>query len=242
MATDYYKILGVSKSATADEIKKAYRKLAIANHPDKHPDEKEKYEEKFKEINEAYSVLSDPQKKKQYDTFGSTGGTSGGSTGGFGGFSSGFQSGDFDFGNINDIFNNFFGGEMGRHSRTREVDTRGSDLKYKLDITLEEAFNCSTKYAEYRTLGKCSHCGGTGSSSGKNESTKCPKCKGSGTIRMQKGFFIMEEECDRCDGSGKIISSPCKYCEGQGQEKIIKKDVASIIKELMKNKYIKEAK
>ena len=228
MATNYYDILGVKKTATADELKKAYRKLAIQNHPDKHPDEKEKYEKKFKEINEAYSVLSDANKRAMYDQTGSAEGASRGFGGGsgFGGFggSQGFESG-FDFGDINDIFNSFFGGEKGFGSRSsnKHVNTRGSDLKYKMDITLEEAFNCSVKTAEYRTLGACSHCGGTGSASGKQENSRCTKCNGQGTIRMQQGFFIVEQTCDECGGSGETLKSPCKFCNGEGQEKVVKR-------------------
>ena len=225
MARDYYEILGVKKTATADELKKAYRKLAIQNHPDKHPEAKEEYEKKFKEINEAYSVLSDPNKKAMYDQTGSAdGGSSGGA--GFGGFGNGgfggFEGGNFGFDDINDIFNSFFGG--GRAGRAKQhVNTRGSDLKFRMDITLEDAFNCVNKVAEYRTLGKCSHCNGTGSSSGTVENTQCPKCKGHGSIRMQQGFFIVEQTCDRCGGSGEVIGSPCKFCNGEGQEKTIKR-------------------
>ena len=230
MAANYYDILGVKKTATADELKKAYRKLAIQNHPDKHPDEKEKYEQKFKEINEAYSVLSDANKRAIYDQTGSaesanSGGFGGGS--GFSGFggSSGFGGG-FDFGDINDIFNSFFGNSKSTHgfstSSRQAVNTRGSDLKYKMDITLEEAFSCVTKKAEYRTLGKCSHCNGFGTASGKQEMSKCPHCKGHGTIRMQQGFFIVEQTCEYCEGSGETVGNPCKFCNGEGQEKIVK--------------------
>lgn len=230
MARDYYEILGVKKTATADELKKAYRKLAIQNHPDKHPEAKEEYEKKFKEINEAYSVLSDPQKKAMYDRTGSADRRSAGAGGGgsgFGGFGSGFggfsNDAGFDFGDINDIFNSFFGGGRSEKRQRQSVNTRGSDLKYRMEITLEEAFNCSTKTAEYRTLGKCTHCNGSGSATGKMEQTTCPKCKGSGSIRMQQGFFIVEQTCDRCGGSGEIIGSPCKFCNGEGQEKVIKR-------------------
>ncbi|MBR1429416.1 MAG: molecular chaperone DnaJ [Rickettsiales bacterium] len=232
MSKDYYAILGVSKDASADELKRAYRKLAVQNHPDKHPDEKEKYEAKFKEINEAYAVLSDPQKRQQYDQFGSADGASAGGSGfgGFGGFS-GFSSssgfGGFDFGNINDIFNSFFNeGNTGggrRSARDMEAENRGSDLKYKMDITLEEAFAGVKKFAEYNTLGKCSHCGGSGSADGRNARTQCSRCKGSGAVRTQQGFFIVEQECPECNGEGVIISNPCKYCNGDGVEKTRKK-------------------
>ena len=226
MATNYYDILGVSKTATADELKKAYRKLAIQNHPDKHPDEKEKYEKKFKEINEAYSVLSDTNKRAMYDQTGSAEGANNfGNGSGFGGFGAGGNgfSGGFDFGDINDIFNNFFGGGRSGGYTKQHVNTRGSDLKYRMDITLEEAFNCATKTAEYRTLGTCSHCNGTGSSTGKQTNTACPKCKGHGTIRMQQGFFIVEQTCEYCGGSGETIGNPCKFCSGEGQEKTVKR-------------------
>jgi len=225
VAKDYYEILGVKKGATADELKKAYRKLAIQNHPDKHPDQKDEYEKKFKEINEAYSVLSDPQKKAMYDQTGSADGGMGGGSGfsGFGGGFEGFGNGGFDFGDINDIFNSFFNGGRTSNRTRNSVNTRGSDLKYRLDITLEEAFNGATKTAEYRTLGKCSHCNGSGSSTGKTENTSCPKCKGHGTMRMQQGFFIVEQTCDKCGGSGEVIGNPCKFCNGDGTEKIVKK-------------------
>ncbi len=225
MSTNYYDILGVDKKATQEELKKAYRKLAIQFHPDKHPDEKEKYEKKFKEINEAYSVLSDPNKRAMYDQTGSADGNNfGAGSGGFSGFgnfnSSGFSE-NFDFNDINDIFSSFFGKE--RKSSRYEYDSRGSDLKYKMSITLEDAFNCSVKTAEYKTLGPCSHCNGTGSSTGKQENTTCSKCKGRGSIQMQQGFFIVEQTCNVCEGTGKILSNPCKFCNGEGQEKIVKK-------------------
>ena len=225
MAKDYYEILGVKKGATADELKKAYRKLAIQNHPDKHPDKKEEYEQKFKEINEAYSVLSDPQKKAMYDQTGSADGNMGGGSSGFNGFGGGFEgfgNGGFDFGDINDIFNNFFNGGRSDRRTRRSVNTRGSDLKYRLSITLEEAFNCEQHTIEYNTLGKCSHCNGTGSSTGKTENTTCPKCKGNGTMRLQQGFFIVEQTCDKCGGSGEVIGNPCKFCNGEGTERIRK--------------------
>lgn len=226
MAKNYYDILGVKKSATEEELKKAYRKLAIQNHPDKHPDEKEKYEKKFKEINEAYSVLSDSNKRAMYDQTGSAEGASGGfssDSSGFGGFGGSSGFGNFDFGDINDIFSSFFGSRSSTKEYHTEFNSRGSDLKYRMDITLEEAFNCVVKTAEYRTFGACSHCNGTGSSSGKKENTTCPRCKGQGSIRIQQGFFIVEQTCDTCGGSGEVLSNPCKYCSGEGREKVVKK-------------------
>ena len=230
MSSNYYDILGVSKNATADELKKAYRKLAIQNHPDKHPNEKEKYEKKFKEINEAYSVLSDANKRAIYDQTGSAESANSGFGGqsDFGGFSgfggqSGFN-GNFDFDDISDIFNSFFGNTKKGAKKSRySVNTRGSDLKYRMTITLEEAFSCAVKTAEYRTLGCCKYCNGSGSASGKQNNTSCSKCKGSGTIRMQQGFFIVEQTCDKCGGSGETLSDPCKFCNGEGQEECIKR-------------------
>lgn len=227
MSKDYYSILGLTKSATPDDIKKAYRKLAIANHPDKHPKEKAEYEKKFREINEAYSVLSDAAKKAQYDKFGSADGHQGGfgghgGFGGFGGGAGGFGQGGFDFGDINDIFNNFFnqGGANGSSSRRRQQEStrprRGSDLRYKIEVTLEEAFNGIRKTVEFKCLDKCGTCHGTGSSTGKREESTCSACNGHGVTRITQGFFIMEQTCSACGGTGSVIKNPCKTCRGYG--------------------------
>ncbi|MEL7596608.1 MAG: molecular chaperone DnaJ [Clostridiaceae bacterium] len=205
---DYYDILGISKGASDDEIKKAYRKLAMKYHPDRNPDNKEA-EEKFKDINEAYQVLSDPQKKSQYDQFGTTD-----FNGGFGG------SGGFDFsgmGGFEDIFDSFFGG--GFSSRRRNGPERGADLEYTLNLTFEEAVFGVEKEISISKNEICDDCNGTGSKPGSNSKT-CDKCGGTGQVRYQRntplGSFVSTSTCDKCNGTGKIISDPCSHCHGKG--------------------------
>jgi molecular chaperone DnaJ len=212
---DYYEILGVSRNASADEIKKSYRKLAMQFHPDRNPGNKEA-EAKFKEATEAYEVLKDDQKKSAYDQFGhdafSQGG--GGSRGGNGG---GAGMGDFDF---NDIFSNFsdifgdFGG--GRQTKKRGAAQRGSDIRYNLEISLEEAFRGITEKISFSIPCSCEGCKGTGAQNGEKPAD-CPTCKGSGKIRAQQGFFVVERACTTCAGAGQIIKNPCKICHGQGR-------------------------
>jgi len=212
---DYYEILGVSRNASADEIKKSYRKLAMQFHPDRNPGNKEA-EAKFKEATEAYEVLKDDQKKSAYDQFGhdafSQGG--GGSRGGNGG---GAGMGDFDF---NDIFSNFsdifgdFGG--GRQTKKRSAAQRGSDIRYNLEISLEEAFRGVTEKISFSIPCSCEACKGTGAQNGEKPAD-CPTCKGSGKIRAQQGFFVVERACTTCAGAGQIIKNPCKVCHGQGR-------------------------
>ncbi len=212
---DYYEILGVSRNASADEIKKSYRKLAMQFHPDRNPGNKEA-EAKFKEATEAYEVLKDDQKKSAYDQFGhdafSQGG--GGSRGGNGG---GAGMGDFDF---NDIFSNFsdifgdFGG--GRQTKKRSAAQRGSDIRYNLEISLEEAFRGVTEKISFSIPCACDACKGTGAQNGEKPAD-CPTCKGSGKIRAQQGFFVVERACTTCAGAGQIIKNPCKVCHGQGR-------------------------
>ncbi len=205
---DYYDILGISKGASDDEIKKAYRKLAMKYHPDRNPDNKEA-EEKFKDINEAYQVLSDPQKKSQYDQFGTTD-----FNGGFGG------SGGFDFsgmGGFEDIFDSFFGG--GFSSRRRNGPERGADLEYTLNLTFEEAVFGVEKEISISKNENCENCNGTGSKPGSNAKT-CDKCGGTGQIRYQRntplGSFVSTATCDKCNGTGKVITDPCSHCHGKG--------------------------
>ena len=212
---DYYDVLGVSKDADEKEIKKAYRKQAMKFHPDRNNGDKAA-EEKFKEANEAYETLSDSNKKANYDRFGHNGpqGFGGGSSGGFGG-SSGFE----------DIFSSFFGGGGSRGGRT--VNNSGSDLRYNLEITLEEAAFGAEKEVSYKRNGKCGVCNGTG---GKPDSKKenCPVCKGKGEIReVQRsifGEFVNSRTCDHCHGTGKVYSEKCGTCNGSGiaKEKIKK--------------------
>lgn len=221
---DYYDVLGVSKTATADEIKKAYRKLARQYHPDVNKDNPEAAE-KFKEASEAYSVLSDEQKRAQYDQFGHAAFENGGAggAGGFGGFE-GF--GGFGGGGMEDIFDMFFGGQ-GRGSRGSNAGPqRGADLRFDLEITFEEAaFGLEREISLYRDE-QCPHCHGNCAEPGSKVET-CHECHGSGEIRFTQntmfGQMTNVRPCPKCHGEGKIISEPCKECRGQGTVKKNKK-------------------
>jgi len=209
---DYYEVLGVSHNADETELKKAYRKLAKQYHPDMNPNNKEA-EAKFKEINEAYAVLSDPQKRQQYDRFGHSGlnGT------GFEGFS-GF--GGFDFG-FEDIFDTFFGGSpFGRSTRRRSGPQRGSDLKYTLEISFTEAAFGATKEINISRMQLCHVCGGSGAKPGTTPET-CKHCNGSGQIRHVQstpfGQMVNMRTCDVCRGEGTVITDPCGECRGNGR-------------------------
>lgn len=213
---DYYEVLGVEKNATAEDIKKAYRKKAIQYHPDKNPGDKEA-EEKFKEAAEAYEVLSDPQKRQRYDQFGHAG--MGGAAGG-GGFSNMedvfSQFGDlFESWGMGGSFSSFFGGRGGGRQHVR----RGSDLRVKVKLTLEEIATGVEKKIKVKKLVPCSHCNGSGSADGKDGET-CPTCKGTGrVVRTQRGIFGMmqvQEACPNCHGEGKVIRNKCTYCCGEG--------------------------
>ena len=219
---DYYEVLGLTKEAGDDEIKKAYRKLAKKYHPDMNPGDKEA-EEHFKEVNEAYAVLSDPEKKAKYDQFGhaafdpTMGGAGGG--GGFCGF------GGFDFG---DIFSSFFGGGGGGGGgggMNRNAPSRGEDLQYRLALTFEEAaFGCK-KDLSYGRVERCSSCGGSGASAGTSPET-CPICGGTGQVRTSQrtafGVFQSTHACDNCRGTGRIVKNPCRTCNAIGYVKIQK--------------------
>jgi molecular chaperone DnaJ len=228
MSNDYYDTLGVNKEATKEEIKKAYKKKAMKFHPDRAPEEKKKdYEEKFKEINEAASVLGDEQKRQQYDQFGTADPSFGGGSG-FGGFDySDFSGGEsFDFG---DIFDSFFGG--GR--RRRDGPRRGSDLLYELEITLEEAAFGVDKPISIPRHETCDKCDGTGAKSSSHIKT-CDTCHGSGmhrkTQRTPFGIFQTNSPCNKCHGTGKIITELCGECEGKGRIKKTRKIDVSIPK------------
>lgn len=207
---DYYQTLGVTKNASKDEMKKAYRKLAMQYHPDKNPGNKEA-EDKFKKISEAYEVLSDDQKKAAYDSYGHSAFSGGQSASG--------QHGGFGGGDFSDIFSDIFGDFMGGGGgggRTSHHNTAGSDLRYNLEITLEEAFKGVVKTIKFKAMSSCSSCNGTGSVSGKHPDN-CTTCHGSGRIRAQQGFFVIEKTCHVCSGTGKIIKDPCGKCSGQGR-------------------------
>ncbi|MBN1684388.1 MAG: molecular chaperone DnaJ [Gammaproteobacteria bacterium] len=212
MKKDYYETLGVSKTASNDEIKKTFRRLAMKYHPDRNPNDKSA-EETFKQVKEAYEVLSDPKKRSVYDQFGHAGVSNQ-----FGDF----QSGSFNFRDIfedlGDIFGDIFSG--GRH--TTNYGHPGSDLRYVLTITLEEAATGVTKQIKVHTLRTCQSCHGTGAKAGTQPVT-CPECEGIGQIRLQQGFFTVQQTCPACRGVGKIIKDPCPECRGQGRTKQSKK-------------------
>lgn len=202
---DYYEVLGVSRDASESEIKSAYRKLAHKYHPDKNPGDKQA-EEAFKEASVAYGVLSDPQKKAQYDRFGHSG------------FSSNGMGDDFGAGiNIQDIFGDIFGDFFGAaQGKKRSQAERGADLRYNLSIKFEEAAFGVQKEITIHKKSTCEVCHGSGAKPG-TSSKECPTCKGSGQIRMQKGFFAVSQTCGQCRGSGNIITDPCSKCSGQGR-------------------------
>ena len=217
---DYYEVLGLSKGADDSAIKKAYRQLAKKYHPDMNPGDKEA-EKKFKEINEAYAVLSDPEKKSKYDQYGHAGvdpNMGGGDFSGFGGFD-GFD--------ISDIFGSFFGG--GTSQARRNGPVRGEDLQLHLTISFEEAaFGCK-KDVTYTRVEKCASCGGSGAAAGTTAET-CSRCRGSGQVRVQQrtalGMFQSSRVCDACGGTGKIIKTPCGDCRGAG---LVKKHTTKTI-------------
>ena len=222
---DYYEVLGVSKTATQDELKKAYRKLARKYHPDLNKDNEEAAE-KFKECNEAYSVLSDDQKRAQYDQFGHAAFENGGMGGG-GGFGGAGGFGGFGGSGMEDIFDMFFGGQGGRGgSRAKTGPQRGADLRFDLEITFEEAaFGLEKEINLYRDE-TCDHCHGEGAEPG-SKVESCPECNGTGYVRFTQntmfGQMVNERPCSRCKGEGKIISEPCKECFGRGTVKRDKK-------------------
>ncbi|WP_457647267.1 molecular chaperone DnaJ [Profundibacter sp.] len=209
---DYYVVLGVSRTATAEEIKKAYRKKAKEFHPDRNSDNPDA-EAQFKEVNEAHEVLKDPDKRAAYDRYGHgafEGGMGGGRGGhpGHGDFSSAFSD-VFD-----DLFGDFMGGGRGGGGRPRA--TRGSDLRYNLRVTLEEAYAGIQKTITVPTSVPCSECSGTGAESGA-EPVTCPTCSGMGKVRAQQGFFTVERTCPTCQGAGQMVNNPCKSCSGAGR-------------------------
>ena len=211
---DFYDILGVNRDAADDEIKKAYRKLAMKYHPDRNPDNP-KAEEHFKEVKEAYEILSDGQKRAAYDQYGHAGvDPQAGMGGGFGGFGGAGAGGFSDaFGGI---FDEIFG--AGRSGGARSNVYRGADLRYNLEITLEQAaFGTETKI-RIPTMEACETCKGSGAKAGTQPKT-CPTCQGSGQVRLQQGFFSIQQTCPKCRGTGKFIADPCGSCHGAGRVK-----------------------
>ena len=211
---DYYEVLGVDKSSSADQIKSAYRKLAVKYHPDKNKGDKAA-EEKFKEASEAYHVLSNQDRKQNYDSFGHAAFENGGGRGGFG---------NFDFSNsFSDIFEDFFGeGFGGTRGRTKKSNYRGSDLRYDLTINLEEAYFGKKQDIKFSTSEKCNTCNGSGSKPGYDIGS-CSMCRGHGQVRSSQGFFTVQQTCPQCSGSGEEITNPCGTCNGQGKKQASKR-------------------
>ncbi len=207
---DYYEVLGVQKNATEAEIKKAYKKLAMKYHPDRNPDNAEALES-FKEAKEAYEILSDAQKRAAYDQFGHAGVDHSAAGGG------GFHGGGGNFNDIfGDVFGDIFGGGGGGAQRGGSRVQRGADLRYNLELSLEDAVNGTTVKIRVPTMVVCDSCGGSGAKKGTSAST-CGTCQGQGQVRMQQGFFSIQQTCPHCHGSGKVITDPCNSCHGQGR-------------------------
>ena len=221
---DYYEVLGLHKGCTDEEIKKAYRQLAKKYHPDLNPDDKDA-EAKFKEVNEAYEVLSDKEKKARYDQFGHAGvdptAAAGGGYGGYGGV------GGFDFGDLGDIFEGFFGGGFGSSRRSNpNAPRQGRDIQTAITIDFFEACKGTKKQISIQRSEPCAECGGSGAARGTSPQT-CPDCGGRGQVRVQQrtpfGAITTQRTCSRCQGTGKIISSPCQKCHGTGAVRVSKR-------------------
>jgi molecular chaperone DnaJ len=211
MKRDYYEVLGVDRSASEEEIKKAYRKLALRFHPDKNPDGHREAEERFKEISEAYQILSDAERRSQYDRFGHAAFAQGGAAG-FD-FTAGFED------ILGDLFGDFFGtgrGARGGRRRTR----RGQDLQYQLEVSFEEAARGCEKTISIPRVVRCETCEGRGAKPGTTPKP-CPQCGGSGQIRFQQGFFSIAKTCGQCGGEGSIIAHPCASCSGTGTQRVV---------------------
>ena len=211
MQQDYYELLGVSRSADDAEIKKAYRKLAMKHHPDRNPDDKTS-EEKFKDVQKAYAILSNKHKRSAYDQFGHAGveGGGGGGAGGFGGFGDVFE----------DIFENIFSG--GRRQQQQSRGQHGADLQFNAHLTLEEAAHGKEIEITVPRHVACKPCDGSGAKKGTTP-TKCGTCDGIGQVRIQQGFFSIQQACPNCHGEGRVITDPCFTCHGQGRVRESKK-------------------
>jgi molecular chaperone DnaJ len=204
---DYYEILGVQRNASAAQIKAAFRKLAMQHHPDRNPGDKAA-EQRFKELNEAYEVLKDDSKRAAYDQFGHAAFEHAGGAGA--------RPGGFDFGSFADVFDDLFGDFVGAAGRRRGTHSRGADLRYNLEITLEEAFAGKQAQIRVPTTVRCEACSATGSAKGAPPGV-CPSCRGAGRVRAQQGFFTIERTCPTCSGTGRVISDPCDACGGSGR-------------------------
>jgi molecular chaperone DnaJ len=203
---DYYVILGVQRNASAGQIKAAFRKLAMQHHPDRNPGDKAA-EQRFKEINEAYEVLKDASKRAAYEQFGHAAFEQG---------MGGARPGGFDFGSFADVFDDLFGDFMGGGGRRRSTHSRGADLRYNLEIALDEAFLGKQAQIRVPTTVRCEACHATGSAKGAPPGV-CPSCRGAGRVRAQQGFFTIERTCPTCSGTGRVISDPCEACGGSGR-------------------------
>jgi len=214
---DFYDVLGVNKDSAPEQIKAAYRKLAVKHHPDKNPGDKTS-EDKFKEASEAYHILSDQERKQNYDNFGHAAFENSGGKGGFGGFG-GFSGGDF-----SDIFEDFFGdfGGGGRSRGRKKNNNRGSDLRYDLSISLEDAYAGKKQDIKFSTTEKCNTCKGNGSKPGHSPG-QCSVCGGNGRVRSNQGFFTVQQTCPQCAGAGEEITHPCNDCNGQSNKQTTKK-------------------
>ncbi|MFM2476331.1 molecular chaperone DnaJ [Celerinatantimonas sp. MCCC 1A17872] len=204
---DYYEVLGISKDASERDIKKAYKRMAMKYHPDRTKGDKA-LEDKFKEVSEAYEVLNDPQKRAAYDQFGHDGVDP--NRGGAGGFGGGADFGDI----FGDVFGDIFGG--GRRGGGGRGPQRGADLRYNMELTLEEAVRGVSKEIHIPTMVHCEQCNGSGAKAGSEVKT-CPTCHGHGQVQMRQGFFAVQQVCPTCHGSGKIIKDPCPKCHGEGR-------------------------
>src|SRR5262249_15864103 len=220
MSQDYYELLGVNRTASPDDIKKAFRKLAMEHHPDRNQGNKDA-EKKFKELNHAYDVLKDPDKRAHYDRFGSSGFENGMGPGGQP------RAQGFDFSDVfSNIFDEMFGGQRGRPGGGR-ADMRGQDLRFNLEITLEQAYAGTDATVRVPSSVSCEACHGSGAEPG-SKPHQCPTCHGRGRIRAQQGFFTVERTCHACHGAGRVMDKPCKVCAGQGRvrrEKTLKVNI-----------------
>jgi molecular chaperone DnaJ len=210
MPQDFYEQLGCTKTTSAEDLKKAYRKLAMQHHPDRNPGDKEA-EKRFKELNHAYDILKDPDKRAAYDRYGAAAFEGGHGPSGPGGFQGGPG---FDFGSVfGDMFDEMFGGTGGRGRRT---DTRGQDLRFNLEITLEQSYGGTEATVRVPSSISCEACHGVGAEPG-SKPHQCATCQGRGRLRAQQGFFTVERACHTCQGAGQLIDKPCKTCAGQGR-------------------------